>query len=173
MVIFASAIVSCSSDNIKSSTISTSDIESTEMNTRGNTSKIASKAYFYNSLASFANGESKMDLNDLSDLEGTQVNFVVLYEASAPWAETFNSGKYDTTGDDKLNELMETYQLEIVKQFDLDDDNEGFVLEHIGELLDNPIEMARELSMVDYVFMVHIKEIPSDDDTVTETVATD
>jgi hypothetical protein len=68
---------------------------------------------------------------------------------------------------------METYQLEIVKQFDLDDDNEGFVLEHIGELLDNPIEMARELSMVDYVFMVHIKEIPSDDDTVTETVATD
>jgi len=173
MVIFASVIVSCSSDNIKSSTVSTSDIESTELNTRGNVSKVASKAYYYNSVASFVNGNSKMDLNDIVDLEGTQVNFVVLYEASAPWAETFNSGKYDITGDDKLNNLMETYQLEIVKQFDIDEDNEGFVLEHIGELLDNPIEMARKLSTVDYVYMVHVKEIPTDIHTVNETVAND
>jgi hypothetical protein len=173
MTALAFAIVSCSSDNIKSSTISTSDIESTELNTRGFTSKVASKAYYYNSLASFADGNSKMDLNDLADLEGKQVSFVVLYEASAPWAETFNSGKYNITGDDKLNGLMETYQLEIVKQFDIDDDNEGFVLESLDGLLDNPIEAARELSMVNYVFMVHLKEIPLDDDTVNETAATD
>ena len=169
----AFVIVSCSSDNIKSSKINTSDIESTEFNTRGYTNKVASKIYYYNSIVSFENGNSNMDLNNLADLNGKQVNFVVLYEASAPWAETFNSGRYDTTGNDELNHLLEIYQLEIIKQFDVDDSKEGFILESIGGGVESPIEVARKLSMIDYVFMVHLKEIPSDNNIVNETAAND
>ena len=159
LAILSFAIVACTSDDTETSTVDSSDIESTEISTRGVTTKVQSKAFYFKSLASFEEGASKMSLDDLADLEGKEVNFVVLYEASAPWAEVFSSGRYTTTGNETLNSLMESYELEIVNQFDIDEENEGFVLEPLNNL-DNPLEAARELSLVDNVFMVQLKEVP-------------
>ncbi len=135
-----------------------SKIENT-INTRGNQQQVAIKAYHYKTLASFKKGQAEITLYDLAALAGKQINLVVLYEANAPWAEVFNTGKYNATGDDNLNGLMAAYNLEIVKQFAIDGDNEGLVLEPNVALTD-PIEAAKELSMIDHVLMVEVKEVP-------------
>lgn len=163
LAILSIMAVSCSSDKTETADAKTTDVESTELNTRGMASKVSAKAYYYKSLASFAHGQAKLDIKDLASLEGKKVNLVVLYEADAPWAETFNSGKYNKTGNDNLNGLMESYELEIVKQFAIDEDNEGLVLEPNASL-ENPVETARELSMVDNVLMVHVKEVPQEEE---------
>jgi hypothetical protein len=152
-------VVACTSDDTETSTVNSSDIESTQISTRGITTKVKSKAFYFKSLASFEDGASKMNIDDLAALEGKEINFVVLYDASAPWAEVFSTGKYTTTGNDILNGLMESYELEIVDQFDIDEENEGFVLEPLNKL-DDPLKTARELSLVDNVFMVQLKEVP-------------
>lgn len=134
-----------------------------EINTRGNQQHIAIKAYHYKTLAAFKKGQAEnISLEDLAALAGKQVNLVVLYESIAPWAAPFNEGKYETTGNDHLNGLMEAYNLEIVKQFAIDADNEGLVLES-NTTLENPVEAAKELSMIDHVLMVEVKEIPAEE----------
>jgi hypothetical protein len=136
------------------------------------TKKIAAEAYYYNSLATFTKGEiqKNMKLEDLGgDFEGKAVNLVVLYDTEAPWADVFNSGDVSKTGDDAFNELLGMYNLAIVKQFELDEMNEGLVLEPNASI-DDPVEAAREISMIDYVMMVHVKEVPAE---VTETADND
>lgn len=161
---FAMMAVSCSSDQTETTAASAADVESNEINTRGMATKVSAKAYYYKSLATFADGAATLKLEDIASLEGKQVNLVVLYEANAPWAAPFNSGKYNTTGDDKLNGIIASYEMEIVKQFSIDDENEGFVLEANGKLED-PVAAARELSLVDHVLMVHVKEVPVEEET--------
>lgn len=168
LALLAVMVVSCSSDQTETAGTNKSDVE-TEYNTRGMQSKAAAKAMSYKSLATFEHGQAKLDLNDIASLQDKQVNLVVLYDAMAPWAETFNSGKYDSTGDDILNGLMQSYELEIIQQFAIDEENEGLVLEPTAAL-DNPVEAARELSLVDHVLMVHVKEVPAEDQ-VDETAS--
>lgn len=164
VLLISLSTVSCTNEtppnnHITSIKTDTSVTDSSELKTRALKKKIASKAYYYKSLASFANGKATLSLNDLASLEGKEVNLVVLYEANAPWAKVFNSGKFGITGNDILNGLMESYELQIIQQFAIDDANEGIVMEAKTKL-DNPVETARELSMVDHVLMVHVKEIP-------------
>lgn len=122
------------------------------------------KALDFKSLASFKKGQSQMNFEEFAGLQAKNVNLVVLYESNAPWAEVFNTGNTKSTGDDKLNGLLSSYELVISRQFELDDFNEGLVLEPNGELA-NPVEAAREISMIDHVLMVHVKEVPADDTT--------
>lgn len=134
-----------------------------EINTRGNQQQVAIKAYHYKTLAAFKKGQAEnISLEALAALAGKQINLVVLYESVAPWAAPFNEGKYETTGNDHLNGLMEAYNLEIVKQFAIDADNEGLVLES-NTALEDPVEAAKELSMIDHVLMVEVKEVPTED----------
>lgn len=121
--------------------------------------------------AAFAAGNSEMDLSTLADLSEDDatmnLNLVVLYEATAPWAEVFSAGEFAKTGDDKFNGLLESYELVIAKQFELDEFSEGLVLEPNASL-DDPVEAAREISLIDNVLMVHVKEVPTEvneDDT--------
>lgn len=154
--------VSCSSDQKENTTEAMPDIENTEgITTRAVQKKVDSKEYYYKSLAEFKKGQANIDLAQLADLQGKQVNFVVIYDAVAPWAAVFSEGNVKTTGDDMLNGLMESYELEIVKQFEIDEENEGFVLEP-NESLENAVETAREISMVEHILMVQVKEVPSD-----------
>ncbi len=160
-------LTACNSDttdnNLK---VETPDDNST-INTRSFNTKIAAEAYYYKSLATFENGAvKKMQLDDLANLQGIQINLVVLYEADAPWADAFNGGRFETTGNDKLNALMEAYELEIIKQFAIDDKNEGIVLE-AQNTLEAPAEAARQLSLIDNVLAVQIKEIPQQEDPVS------
>jgi hypothetical protein len=155
-------VASCNTDQNTQIAHQEKITDTKDIHTRSTSKKVSSKSYYFNSLASFENGKADVDLNNLATLEGKQVNLVVLYESDAPWAEVFNTGKFTITGNETFNGLMESYDLSIVEQFEIDDDNEGIVLE-ADVLLDAPIEAAREISLVDHVLMVQVKEIPQDD----------
>lgn len=156
----------CASDDTETSTLDSSDIESTEISTRGMETRVQSKAFHYKNLAAFENGSSVLTLENLAELEGKSFNFVLLYDAGASWATVFNTGDYSQTGNETLNALMDSYQLEIVEQFEIDEENEGIVLEPIGTV-EQPLEAARELSLVDDVLMVQIKEVPTAEESAT------
>lgn len=136
----------------------TADVESSTLNTRSTQQRIEVAAYHYKTLASFRDGEVQ-HIADVANLAGEKVNFVLLYEALAPWAEGFSTGDYTKTGNDHLNGLMEVYNMEIVKQFAIDDENEGLVLEP-NALVEDPIGAAKDLSLIDHVLMVEVKEVP-------------
>lgn len=155
-------LVSCgSSDNSTSENIM--QPEETEINTRSQESNIA-KAYHYKSLATFAKGQAQVELKDLASLAGKMVNLVVIYESSAPWAASLSDGKLDVVEDDKLNGLISSYELTVTQQFAIDDENHGIVLESKKQL-ENPIEAAREISLLTHVLMVHVKDVPSPENT--------
>lgn len=137
--------------------------EETEINTRSQESSIA-KAYNYKSLATFAKGKAEVELTDMAALAGKLVNLVVIYESTAPWAASLSDGKYDVVEDDKLNGLISSYDLAVTQQFAIDDENHGIVLEGKKQL-DNPIEAAREISMLTHILMVHVKDVPSPENT--------
>lgn len=166
LTILSFIVISCSSDQTETAEANTTDVESTEINTRGAASKVSAKEYYYTDLAIFSEGLADTDLETLAALEGTKVNLVILYEADAPWAEVFSFGKYEETGNDAFNNLMTSYELDIVQQFAIDQDSEGLVLES-NELLENPVEAARKLSLIENVSMVQIKEIPLEEDLNT------
>jgi hypothetical protein len=165
---FSLTVVSCSNNDTTvaaTTTTTTAKADSSitdtfSLETRTLKKNIAAKSYYYKTLASFEKGITKSDLEELANLVGKKVSLVVLYEANAPWAETFNSGNFEITGDDQMNGLMASYDLQIVQQFSIDASNKGIVME-ATTTLENPIEAAREVSMVDHVLMVNIKEVPA------------
>ncbi len=120
--------------------------------------KIAGE-YYYKTLAAFQKGKTSLSVADLAALQGKRINLVVLYESGAPWASPFDAGDFSKTGDDKMNGVLASYNLTITKHFELDELNEGLVLEGKGEI-SNPVEAARELSMIDHILMVEVKELP-------------
>ncbi len=162
IVLMAVLTISCNNQKENEALGQDIVIESNEIFTRSHVAKVESKAYFYKSLATFENGTTEVDINKLAELAGKQISLVVLYEADAPWAEVFKTGKFSITGDDNLNGLMESYELSIVEQFAIDESNEGFVLEG-NSILDEPVEAARKISLVDHVLMVQVKETPPDE----------
>ena len=166
-VIFLCSLSSCNKANDQN--ISQDIVfDEQEVFTRSTAQKIVSKYYHLNSVAAFERGTSKFDLEQIANLADKDISFVVLYESSAPWASVFSSGKYTETGDVQLNKLLNTYDLSIVEQFEIDDANEGIVLE-VNRSIQQPLEAARKLSLVDYVFMVEIKELPANQPSYEET----
>ncbi|MGH1335840.1 MAG: hypothetical protein ACRBFS_06900 [Aureispira sp.] len=122
--------------------------------------KVAAKAYYYRTLASFVNGSLTSTIIDAYQEGNDQVNLVVLYEATASWAEGLHADAPQTTGNEYLNTLLVEHQLQIVKQFAIDNNNKGLVLEASTQLQD-PVETARRLSLIEHVLMVNIKEVPT------------
>lgn len=170
--LFSLILISCTNNEAADTTTTTtakSDSSITDTissGTRTVKKKIAAESYYYKNLVTFEKGKTSTKLEELANLVDTKVNLVVLYEADAPWAQIFNSGAFEITGNDQMNTLMESYNLQIIQQFAIDDSNEGIVMEPTL-MLKNPIETAREVSMVEHVLMVHIKEVPSDTSKVT------
>lgn len=173
--------VACNSDSSEKTDSATdtattvaneTDATAAEFQTRS--LKAVAAEYNYKSMATFQGGKAMndVDLSTLSDLEGKKVNLVVLYDSEAPWADVFSSGDVSKTGDDTFNGLLDSYELAITKQFELDDMNEGLVLEPNEKLL-SPVEAAREISMIDYILMVHVKEVPADNPNAEETASAD
>ncbi len=124
--------------------------------------KAIASAYYYKTLASFKGGKATTDLGTMTELSNAKVSLVVMFESGATWAVPFASGDFSKTGDDKFNGLMESHGLAIAKHFEIDDLNEGLVLEASQGVVDNPIEAAREISMIEAVLMVEVKETPID-----------
>lgn len=165
-------LISCTNSEATDTTITTtvkvdsSITDTISSGTRTVKKKIAAESYYYKNLVTFEKGKTTTKLEDLANLTDKKVNLVVLYEADAPWAQIFNSGAFEITGNDQMNALMTSYNLQIIQQFAIDDSNEGIVMEPTV-ILNNPIETAREVSMVDHVLMVHIKEVPNTINKVT------
>jgi TATA-box binding protein (TBP) (component of TFIID and TFIIIB) len=99
--------------------------------------------------------------------QNKQFNLVVVYESNAPWAAVFNAGKYTKTGNETMNEIMESYELTIIEQIEIDEDNECIVLE-INDIFETPMDAARKLSLVDHVVMVYVKEMPQNKNSGTD-----
>ena len=166
-------VISCTNDKTSDTTTDMVKIDSSStrilsLGTRTIKKSIAAKSYYYKNLATFEKGKTAFKLEDFANLINKEISLVVLYEAHAPWAEVFKSGEFEITGDDQMNGLMESYNLQIIKQFAIDDSNEGIVMVPKSPL-ENPIETARKISMVDHVLMVHIKEVPTPTNTVTSS----
>lgn len=164
-------VISCSYDKTPETITDTVKVDSSRarivsLGTRAIKKNIAAKSYYYKNLATFEKGETTFQLEDWANLINKKISFVVLYEANAPWAEILKSGELKITGDDQMNGLMASYDLEITKQFAIDDSNEGIVMVP-KSILENPIETARKISTVDHVLMVHIKEVSPPANTVT------
>jgi hypothetical protein len=161
-------VISCTSTNDE--TTSTTDIATVRINSpikdTRNANKIAAKSYYYKNLVTLEKGKTTFELDDLANLVNKKVHFVVLYKADAPWAEIFQSGEFEITGDDQMNGLMAAYDLKIIKRFTIDGSNEGIVMEP-KSILENPIEAALKVSMVEHVLMVNIKEVPTTTTTLT------
>ncbi len=124
--------------------------------------KALATAVYYKTLAAFEKGKATADLGTLATLNNAKVSLVVMFESGATWATPFTDGNFSKTGDDKFNGLMESHGLAIAKHFEIDDMFEGLVLESSKGTVDNPIEAAREISMVESVMMVEVKELPAD-----------
>lgn len=135
------------------------NIKHLELKTRSSKKKVAARAYYHKNIVSFSKGKPTIDLKTIADLTNTPVNLVVLYEARAPWAQIFKSGVLEITGNQKLNRILDTYGLQITQQFAIDNSNEGIVMEPLTSLED-PLKTAQDISEVDHVLMVHIKELP-------------
>lgn len=122
-------------------------------------SNVAAQAYYYRTLGSCVKGATTLNRKALQETQQA-VNLVLLYDASAPWAEIIGAGLPQLTGDKKLNAILDAYQLEITQKFAIDAKNKGLVLKPTV-YLDDPVEPARLLSLIDHVLMVNIKEVPS------------
>lgn len=156
-------LVSCGGGDDNSTSENIMQPEETEINTRSQESSLA-KAYHYKDFAKFVKGKAEVELKDMALLAGKLVNLIVIYESTAPWAAGLSDGKYDIIEDDKLNGLISSYDLTVTQQFAIDDENHGIVLESKKQL-DNPIEAAREISMLTHILMVHVKDVPSPENT--------
>jgi hypothetical protein len=162
-LLMLAVLVSCGSADDGSTSENIMQPEETEINTRSQESSIA-KAYHYKDFARFEKGKATLELKDLASLAGKLVNLVVIYESTAPWAASLSDGKLDIVEDDKLNGLISSYELAVTQQFAIDDENHGIVLESKKQM-DNPIEAAREISLLTHILMVHVKDVPSPENT--------
>jgi len=164
IMILLTILASCSSDTTETADTDTTDVESTdkeptEYDTRILTSKVSAKAYHYANLVTFKDGLPSENLEKFAALEDKKINLVVLYESDALWAKIFSTGRYDAAANETFNHLMASYDLKFVQQFAINEDNHGLVLAP-NTFLENPVEAAREFSLVEHVLMVQIKEVP-------------
>ena len=142
--------------------------ESILTNTRAVKKKVAAEAYYYRTLISLVNGAVTATVVDDNNPDIGDVNLVLLYEANAPWADFFsNNSNIEEVTNDYLNKLLASHNLQIVKQFSIDNNNMGLVLESTDPTGD-PVEIARNLSMLEHVLMVNIKKIPEENTFSTE-----
>jgi hypothetical protein len=65
-----------------------------------------------------------------------------------------------TTNDSPLQALLETYNLKIKDPFELDKENKGLILVPAIPLT-APIEVGKELSLIDEVLMVEVVRVPT------------
>lgn len=161
---FIGLLSSCS-ENV--STLKAPKLEDSAFtSTRAVKKKVAAKAYYYRTLLSVVNGSITSTAVDDNTPNTGDVNLVLLYEANAPWANVFdNADLTDATAD--LNKLLKSHNLQIVKQFSIDHNNMGLVLEPKDPNGD-PVEIARNLSMLKHVLVVNIKQVPEEDAFYTE-----
>lgn len=67
-----------------------------------------------------------------------------------------------TSDDSPFQALLETHNLEIQDQFELDKENKGLILVPAIPLT-NPVEVGKELSLINEVLMVEVGRVPTEE----------
>ena len=117
----------------------------------------------YPSVASFKFGRLSADMAKGLDFADKRLSLVVLVETGTPWLAPLRQN-LARTADDKFNGHLEAYQLKIAKYFSVEGKMEALVLE-AQEALEPKmaLDAARDLSMIEGVEMVEVKEAPAAD----------
>lgn len=82
------------------------------------------------------------------------VRFTVIYNGDLTQMTTDENSNFKI--------LLETYALEIENPFEIDEQNKGFVLVPTTPL-DEPIEVGREISLLDEVLMVEVDNVKKEE----------
>lgn len=110
------------------------------------------------SVASFKEGKM-ITKSKFPTAKDQEFIYIIQYESKAPWAEVFSTGYFTKTGDMRLNELMESYDLFIVKQAEFDEETEIILIEQINKLKRKDlIHCGKQLSEIDFVSGVYVKK---------------
>jgi len=121
--------------------------------------KVSAKVLSYQSLATFENGAATLSLKDIADVNDKKINLVVLFDVSAPWANSIDVSN-QAIENQPIKTLIDSYELTMLQEFDLDDENKGLVFDINHQ--NTPVEAARELSMIEHIVLVHVKEVPQE-----------
>jgi len=109
------------------------------------------------SVATFEKGE--LTMGNLITFTGKESAIIVLYDNIAPWAEPLYRDDLPAfLEQEPFHIILEDQNLVLVKSFELDEMNNGFILEAKDpNVQPDYVEAARILSEVDYVLKVHLK----------------
>jgi hypothetical protein len=109
------------------------------------------------SIAIFEKGE--LEMGSLIAFNGEGAAIVVLYDNIAPWAAPLVAFKLDDFSKiEPFHAILKEQNLGLTKSFELDDMNNGFILEALDPaIMPDYVEAARLLSEIDYVLKVHLK----------------
>jgi hypothetical protein len=111
----------------------------------------------FKAVASFEKGKCISGQNELEQLSNTDLSFIVFYDSNVEWANIFNSGVYEKTGDDNFNKILMEYKLVISEQRAYDESSEMLMIEP-NQKLEKPDEVAKEISNINGVISVHIQK---------------
>jgi hypothetical protein len=138
------------------------------LNLRALSQKSYPEMYHYKTIASFAKGESIGELPEM--LEDRQISLAVVYDSDAPWAEVFNTGKINQTGNYIFNQLLNAYKMSIRNQFQIDGYNECLILD-LNAPIEDVAQACKDISTIDHILVVNIKQWPSPNGVNAATAA--
>ena len=125
--------------------------------TRGEYSFQNSEIAKQETLIEFIQGQSKNNSVDMQGLGTNDFSYLVFYDANSEWAEPFSSSKFNQVSYKDFNHIIDTFQLKVKDFFKVQDDI--FAISILPTTpLEEPVELARDISMLDDIQMVLIKK---------------
>lgn len=152
------SLSSCTSEEKESTASNTSGKTDVSLQSRAVKDEAYPEIYNYATVASFAKGD--LIGTYAAPLENKQLSLSVVYDNDTPWAEVFKTGNIERTGSYEFNQLLGEYQLTIRNQFQIDGYNECIILD-LNVTLPDIAKVCKEISLIDHVLVVNVKEWPS------------
>ena len=165
-LLFCLFLFSCENQNGKD-VLAEADIsmEST-MITRGEYSFQNSEIAQQQTLIEFIQGQTKNKSIDMQGLSTNDFSYLVFYNANSEWAKPFSLSKFNQVRYEDFNHIIDTFRLEVKDFFKVQDDI--FAISILPTTaLEEPVELARDISMLNDIQMVLIKK-SGDEDISTE-----
>ena len=150
---FSVLLLSCSSDETQISTIDLKEFESSELITRSSEKKFDSEIYYYKTIATFGLGSKNYSNQAIDKITNDQLCYLLKIDISS-----INSTS-DTSWKKGFENLKFEFKLSEVESFLIDQNTKAISLISKSQTI-HPIDLAKELSKIQYVFSVMIKERP-------------
>jgi hypothetical protein len=157
-ILFIFNLSSCSSEQKESTASNISGNANIPLQSRALKQEVYPEIYNYPTIVSFAKGD--LIGTYAASLEDKQISLSVVYDNDTPWAEVFKTGNIERTGSYEFNHLLAEHQLTIRNQFQIDGYNECIILD-LNVTLPDIAKVCKEISLIDHVLVVNVKEWPS------------